>query len=196
LFISETFFNITKQYLKPKTMSDTKITTGLVRLSFVNVWEAKADQKGKMFYSICAMVPKKDTATIKAIGAAVEAAKVAKWGFKVPKGLKLPLRDGDADEEDKGEEFAGMMFFNCKSKNKVGLIDSKRQEVLEEDRIYSGVWGKVNVNFYGYEVEGSKGVAVGLNAVQRLKDDDKLGGGGWSGDDFKDEKSFDGEDDI
>jgi hypothetical protein len=175
-------------------MSETKITTGLVRLSFVEVWAPKPDKRGDKFYSLCAMVPKSDKATIKKINGAVEAAITAKWGSKKPKGLKMPLRDGD-DEKD-GEEFEGMMFFNCKSKSKPGLIDARREDVLEEDKIYSGVWAKVNVNFYAFEGDEAKGVAVGLNAVQRLKDDERLGGGGWSEDDFEDEEEYDEDDEI
>ena len=173
-------------------MSETKITTGLCRLGYVRVWEPQPDDFGNSFYSCCVMVPKKDSKTLKKIETAVQAAITAKWGSKKPKGLKLPLRDGD--EEKDGEEFAGMMFFNCKTKSKPGLIDARREEVLEEDRIYSGVWGKVNVNFYAFDRSDGKGVAVGLNAIQRLKDDEPLGGGGWSADDFDDEEEY--EDDI
>lgn len=170
-------------------MSETKLRTGLVRLSFVQLFEPKPDKKGDKFYSCCVMVPKSDKATVKAIKEAVEAAKVAKWGTKAPKGLKLPLRDGD--EEKDGPEFEGMYFFNCKTKSRPGIIDAKREEILDEGEVYSGVWGKVLVDFYAFEGDEAKGVAVGLKAFQKLKDDEKLGGGGWSADDFEDEEEED-----
>jgi hypothetical protein len=166
-------------------MSDTKVVTGLVRLSYLKVWQPEADDKGKKFYKACLLIPKKDKATIAKMAAAVAAATAAKWPGKAPKALKLPLRDGDAEKE--GEEFAGMMFLNCKSAKKPGLLDASREEILDEEEIYSGAWGKASINFYAYDREDGKGVAVGLNAIQKLKDDDNLGGGGWSADDFEDE---------
>lgn len=166
-------------------MSETKITTGLVRLSYARVWAPEADQKGDKFYSTCVMIPKRDKAGLKKIEAAIEAAIADKWGSKRPKGLKLPLRDGD--EEKDGEEFKGMMFFNCKSKRKPLVLDAKRDEVLDEGEVYSGVWGKINVGFYAFEGD-SKGIAAGFNAFQKLKDDTELSGGGATADDFEDEE--------
>jgi len=166
-------------------MSDTKVVTGLVRLSYLKVWQPEVDDKGKKFYKACLLIPKKDKATIAKIAAATAAATSAKWPGKAPKALKLPLRDGDAEKE--GDEFAGMMFLNCKSAKKPGLLNASRDEILDEEEIYSGAWGKASINFYAYDREDGKGIAVGLNAIQKLKDDDNLSGGGWSADDFQDE---------
>ena len=165
-------------------MSELKVVTGLVRLAFLKVWEPETDDNGKKKYKACVLIPKKDKATIKKIEAATQAAASAKWP-KQPKGLKLPLRDGD--EEKDGEEFESMMFLNASSMRRPGLLDASREEILDQDEVYSGCWGKVSLNFYAYDIEGSKGVAVGLNAIQKLKDDDNLAGGGWSADDFEDE---------
>jgi len=164
-------------------MSELKVVTGLVRLSYLKVWEPETDDKGKKKYKACILIPIKDKATLKKIEAASEAAKLAKWP-KPPKGLKMPLRDG---EEKDGEEFESMMFLNASSMRRPGLLNAAREEILDQDEVYSGCWGKVSLNFYAYDVEGSKGVAVGLNAIQKLKDGDNLAGGGWSADDFEDE---------
>lgn len=171
-------------------MSETKVVTGLARLSYLKVWEPETDENGQKFYKACILVPKGDKATVKKIEKAVEAAIAGKWGAKRPKGLRLPLRDGD--EEKDGAEFENMLFFNCKSKRQPGLLNAKRDEILDEDEVYSGAWGKVSVNFYAYDRPDGKGVAVGLNAIQKLKDDENLSGGGWTADDFEDEE----EDDI
>ena len=166
-------------------MSDAKVVTGLVRLSYLKVWQPEADESGRKFYKACLLIPKKDKATLAKIEKAVNAAIAAKWPGKAPKGLKLPLRDGD-DEKD-GQEFENMMFLNCKSVRKPGLLNASREEILDEDEVYSGAWGKVSLNFYAYERPDGKGVAVGLNAIQKLKDDENLSGGRWSADDFEDE---------
>jgi hypothetical protein len=164
-------------------MSETKVVTGLVRLSYLKVWQPEADQSGKKFYKACLLIPKKDKATLAKINKAVEAAIEAKWGAKKPKGLHLPLHDGD---EKEGAEFGGMMYLNCKSARQPGLLDASREEILDEDEVYSGCWGKVSINFYAFDKE-MKGVGVGLNAIQKLKDDENLSGGGWSKDDFEEE---------
>lgn len=166
-------------------MSETKVVTGLVRLSYLKVWQPETDEDGKKFYKACLLIPKKDKETIRKIEAATEAAIVAKWGTKKPKGLRLPLRDGDDDKDS--PEFEGMLFLNCKSKSKPGLLDASREEILDEAEVYSGAWGKVSLNLYTYDRPDGKGVGVGLNAIQKLKDDENLSGGGYSKDDFEDE---------
>ena len=77
----------------------TKVVTGKVRLSYAHIWEPHSstpEQEPK--YSSAILIPKTDTMTVKKIQEAIEAAKEqgkAKWGGKIPSGIKLPLRDGD-----------------------------------------------------------------------------------------------------
>ena len=56
----------------------TKVVTGKVRLSYVNVFEPKAMAEGETpKYSVCVMIPKTDKVTIEKINKAIEAAKQA-----------------------------------------------------------------------------------------------------------------------
>ena len=52
----------------------TKVVTGVVRLSYANVWEAVSINGGTPKYSVSLIIPKSDTKTIEAINAAVDAA--------------------------------------------------------------------------------------------------------------------------
>ena len=185
-----------------KKNSDTCVRLGPVRFGYAHVFEPKIDEneakaaaaagrepKGK--YSTCIMIPKSDTDTIKMIEAAIEAAKqkgkTSKWGGKIPGRLSLPLRDGD--EEDKGEEYENMMFFNCSSSRKPGVCvweDGKPVEALDEDDFYSGCWGAVAVNFYPFSANGNNGVGAGLNNVIKTRDDERLAGGSTAEQDFAD----------
>ena len=84
----------------PTQKSNTKVVTGIVRLSYANVWEPASINGSNPKYSVSLIIPKSDTKTIAAISAAVDAAikvGMAKLSGKVPpKGaLKLPLRDGE-----------------------------------------------------------------------------------------------------
>jgi hypothetical protein len=109
----------------------------------------------------------------------------------------MPLRDGDEERADEAPEYKGMYFFNCKSDRKPGIVDKDCNEILDPDEVYSGCWGRVSVNFYPYSVNGNKGVAVGLNNVQKLKDDQRLGGAAASAeDDFNDDFEFSEDDDF
>jgi hypothetical protein len=176
-------------------MSTKNTLTGKVRFSYANVFEPKASEgDDREKYSVCIMIPKKDKATLEKIAAGIkEAAEYgakSKWGGKQPKNLKLPLRDGDIDKADK-PEFEGMYFVNASSNMAPGVIDANKNEIIQCSEFYSGCWGRALIHFYAFDTKGNKGVAVGLAAVQKLEDGDRLGGGGWSSDEFGDDDEFD-----
>tara|TARA_R110000851_G_scaffold141057_1_gene278638 strand:+ start:13545 stop:14078 length:534 start_codon:yes stop_codon:yes gene_type:complete len=164
-------------------MSSTKVITGKVRFSYAHVHEPKAIQEGqKEKYSVSILIPKSDKATIDKINKAVEAAKQegkGKWNGKIPAVLKLPLRDGDEERPD-DEAYEGCMFLNANSVNKPGIVGPDREEIMSNEEFYSGCFGRASINFYGYSASGNKGVACGLNNLQKLEDGDRLSGGGSS----------------
>ena len=89
-------------------MSNTKVITGKCRLSYVNIFQPKSINGSDPKYSVSVLINKKDKETLekieKAIKAAEELGKASKWGGKIPKNLKRPLRDGDeAGMEPAGE---------------------------------------------------------------------------------------------
>lgn len=175
-------------------MSETKVITGKVRLSYANVWiptAADKDKPDEKKYNTSILIPKSDKKTLDAINNAIEAAAAdfkSKNGGKLPKSFKLPLRDGDDERED-DENYQNHYFLNCSSKRQPGIIDRDRQPILDEDEIYSGVYARVSINFYFFDIPGkSKGIAVGLNNIQKLADGDVLGGSFTSAeDDFADD---------
>ena len=185
-------------------MADTKVVTGKVRLSFVSVFKRKPKNDGtEGKYELQVLVPKSDKATVKKIKAAIEEAtqqgidKYKSWGGKAPKGFMNPLHDGDADDEDleKYPEREGMYYLNARSDKKPGIVDRDCNEILDPDEVYSGCWGRVSVNFYPFDNQ-SRGVGVGLNNVQKLKDDTRLGGSAASAEDDFGDGFEDDEDDF
>ncbi|WP_346349439.1 DUF2815 family protein [Lactococcus petauri] len=180
----------------PKT---TKVITGIVRLSFVNLLEKGETPSGDMKYSTQIWIPKEDTVTLGKIENAIEAAKEsgkAKWGGKIPANLNQPLRDGDEEVNDDGEsKVPGHYFMNCSSINKPGIIDRFKQPVDDPERVYSGVYARVSINFFGYSAAGNKGISGGLNNVQIIKDGEFLGGRASADADF-DEFELEEEDDL
>ncbi|RZT02926.1 DUF2815 family protein [Cuneatibacter caecimuris] len=159
----------------------TKVVTGTVRFSYLNVFKPKAITEGQdPKYSVSLLIPKEDKATLRKIRDAIEAEKKAgaaeKWKGKVPANLKTPLRDGDVERADEHPEYEGMYFLNASSSEKPILLDETKEEVLDQTELYSGCWGRANVNFYCFDVNGNRGIAVGLNALQKKRDDEPLGG--------------------
>ena len=175
----------------------TKVITGKVRFSYANVFEPKAMNEGaEAKYSVSLIIPKSDKKTLAKIDAAIKAAieeGKAKFGGKVPANLKLPLRDGDAERPD-DENYANSMFVNANSSQKPGIVDENRDEIMAKDEFYSGCYGRASINFYAFNVSGSKGIAAGLNNLQKLEDGECLAGGASAQEDFGDD--YDDSDDL
>lgn len=169
----------------------TKVITGKVRFSYCHVFEPAAVSEGSedKKYSVSIIISKSDKATLKKIEAAIEEAKklgVAKWGGKMPKSLKLPLRDGDLERDE--ECYENSMFLSAKTDRKPGIVDVNLDEIISRDEFYSGCYGRASINFFPYDVNGSKGIAVGLQNLQKLEDGERLGGSSaTAAEDFGDE---------
>lgn len=180
----------------------TKVITGKVRFSYVNIFKSRVFQQGQdAKYSICLLIPKEDKTTIKKIHAAIDEAIqdgiASKWGGKKPGSLKLPLRDGDAERAEEASEYEGMYFLNANSAQKPGIVDKDLNEILDPDEVYSGCWGRASINFYPFSTNGNKGIGVGLNNIQKLKDGDRLGAFRASAEsDFSDDFEDDEDDDF
>lgn len=170
----------------------TKVVTGKARLSYANVWEPKAPMGGgDPKYSTAIWIPKSDTVTINKIKAAFDFLKsdpdAAKtWGGKVPANLRLPLRDGDTEIDDRtgAPKVPGHYFLNASSKQQPGIIDRFKDEIMDKSEVYSGCYARVSVTFFPYSTSGNKGIGCGLNHIQKVADGEILGGRSRATDDF------------
>ena len=165
----------------------TKVVTGVVRLSYANVWEPASINGSNPKYSVSLIIPKTDTKTIDAINAAVDAAikdGAAKFGGKIPNkaALKLPLRDGDLERDD--EAYKGAYFVNANSATAPGVVDADCNPILTRSEVYSGVYGRASISFYAFNSNGNRGIACGLNNLQKIRDGEPLGGSSSAADDF------------
>lgn len=161
------------------------------RLSYAYIAAPHKNEDGSEGkYSTACLISKDDKATLKKIQGAIEVAK-AKGKSKlanekgiIPKNIKLPLRDGD----DVGKpEYDNCYYLNCSSATPVPVFDGRKKHIPKEDiatEIYSGAYANVKVNFYAFKYSGNKGIAVGLQGLQKWKDGENLAGGGATADDF------------
>lgn len=177
-----------------KYVNPTKVITGPeTRWSYANVWQPKAIDGGAPKYSVSLIIPKSDTKTIEKVRAAIQAAydegqgKLKGNGKSVPplSSIKTPLRDGDVERPD-DEAYANSYFINANSASAPGIVDAACQPIIDTNEVYSGVYGRASINFYAFNSNGNKGIACGLNNLQKIRDGESLGGKSRAEDDFAD----------
>ena len=137
------------------------------------------------------IIPKSDTVTVNKIKAAIQAAyeegeSKLKGSSKVCPPLdaiKTPLRDGDK-ERPGDEAYANSYFINANSATAPGIVDADRQPILDRSEVYSGVYGRASINLYAFNSNGNRGIACGLNNLQKIRDGEPLGGKASAESDF------------
>ncbi|BFH10588.1 DUF2815 family protein [Paenibacillus melissococcoides] len=164
-------------------IESTSVTTGEVRLSYVNLFTPRASNPGEEpKYSLTVLIPKTDTATMQRIYAAVQAA--------IQKGITLnywtgtaqpevPIRDGDGRKPQSGEPYGpeckGHWVIALSSKQQQSVVDVNLNPIVNQSEVYSGMYGRVHINFYPYNNK-KKGIGAGLGPVQKTRDGEPLGG--------------------
>ena len=175
-----------------KLANPMKVITGKdTRWSYANVWEAKSINGGTPKFSVSLIVPKSDTVTVEKIKAAIQAAyeegqaKLKGNGRSVPPltAIKTPLRDGDTERPD-DPAYANAYFINANSATAPGIVDADLNPILSRSEVYSGVYGRASISFYAFNSNGNKGIACGLNNLQKIRDGEPLGGKASAASDF------------
>lgn len=178
-----------------KHINPMKVITGKdTRWSYANVWEPKSINGSTPKFSVSLIIPKTDVATVKKIKAAIEAAyrdgeaKLKGNSKSVPalSLIKTPLRDGDTERPD-DPNYAGAYFVNANSATAPGIVDADCQPILTRSEVYSGVYGRASISFYAFNSNGNRGIACGLNNLQKFRDGEPLGGRASAESDFADD---------
>lgn len=166
-----------------KEKNPIKVITGKsTRWSYANVWEPKAINGGTPKYSVSLIIPKSDKLTVAKIKAAIEAAysegesKLKGTGKTIPQlsTLKTPLRDGDVERPD-DPAYKNSYFINANSATAPGIVDEACNTIIDRSEVYSGVYGRASITFYAFNSNGNKGIACGLNNLQKISDGEPLG---------------------
>ena len=84
--------------------------------------------------------------------------------------IKTPFRPS-AERDYTGYDVDGGVFISPWSKNKPGLVDARRQDILVPGDVWSGQLVRCTVHAFAYDTSGNKGVAFNLNNVQVVKQD-------------------------
>ncbi|QGZ15869.1 nucleic acid-binding protein [Elizabethkingia phage TCUEAP1] len=158
------------------------VTKGLVRFSYPNLFEPKAQAAtpDKPQYSVTLLIPKTDTETLNAIKLAMAESIKDKWGDKKPASIKNPLRDGDLEKPD-SEGYAGHYFINCKSpaNRRPQVVGKGNIPIIDPDELHAGDYGLAAFTTFAYG-DPSKGipngVSAGIDSIKLIKKGEKLGG--------------------
>lgn len=169
---------------KTQAVNPAKVIIKNVALSYVHVLAPFKGEGQEAKYSCVILLPKTNqeliTAVKRGIKNAYDEGQKGKWNGKGPdpKNCKIPLRDGD--KERPGDEvFKGCYFMTASAKTRPGVIDLYGRDLTEpgrEEEVYSGMLANVSVTFFAFNTSGNKGIACGLNNVQKVKDGERLGG--------------------
>lgn len=163
------------------------VTINDVRFSYCNLFQPKApfnNPQGEPKYSVTVLVPKTNTAAKavidNAIAQAIDAGVSSKWNGVRPPQPAICVHDGDgprpSDGSAFGEECKGCWVFTASTKQPPFVVDEYVQNIIDPTKVYSGMWGNINVTFFAYNNAGKKGIGCGLNGVQKIRDGEALGG--------------------
>lgn len=162
-----------------KTKTNTrKVTSPIFRGAFVNLFEAKPGPDGKnpkFGITMLFDAEAQKSPEFKAMKALANAAVKEKFGDKVPSNFRNPFRDGKEKPELQGFG-EGVIFVNATTKQQPGVVDAKVQRILNPDEVYSGAYYRATLTAYAYDQAGNKGVAFGLQNVQKVRDGEKWAG--------------------
>lgn len=161
------------------------MTQNVITPEFRGVWmqvfrakPPKDEPEGKKKFQVrAAFDPAK--ADLSLMKKEAEAAAIEKWGSNVPKNLRSPFRTND----ELDNPIAGIpddwviMTFSANEDRRPGVVDANLQDIIDEADVYSGAFYRAQVRAFGYEARGNKGVAFGLQNLQKLRDGETIGSG-------------------
>jgi len=165
-------------------MTDTKkielsprdVVTSEVRLSFPALFTPKPRFRGsdsETYQAVLLLPPDTDMTPF---DSALKAAMIEKFGkpIKLP-AAKNPVKDC-AEKGIQGYD-EGWHYINLHSRQQPPVVDRRGVPVTDESMIYAGCWVRAYINAFAWDhPSGGKGVSFGLNAIQFVRDDDRLDG--------------------
>lgn len=154
------------------------------RLIWARLFEAEAMEEGDPRFSCCILY--KADQNISKIRKAIDAAVKDMGWTKLPRKAKVCLVDDDREIEDLAEEYEyiepGDAILKLGRLEKYGrpeLWDQNVEAIESPTELYSGCHVVADVEFFGWERKSSKatGVSCRLNGIQKVREDEPLGGG-------------------
>lgn len=182
--------NPPKKIMDPSTGQFTgSYSTGPVRLSWTDqLFKPRKNDAGVEQYGVTCLFP--PSVDLSLLFQATNEAGMSGWpdnmtanGFQWA-GLQSPWHD-QAEKANKYKGYTpGAYYFNTSTQFKPRIVDPSMNDIVDENRVYPGVWAILAVNCYPYGNRPTpgrptkKGVSFGLQSTVIIADDEKLGGAG------------------
>jgi len=167
-----------------QTLFGQKIVTPAGRLSYPKIWKPESGPTGneKPKFSTSLLVPKVpgilDDLTAKCKEVAVKFFGTKFKGTLTQFGQHCPIKDGDMKDDGDPANGHWILTASCGEKNQPFVMDANNLAIRDEDSIYGGCLAILYVQAMAYDVSGFKGVKLFLQAVQKIGDGERFGGGG------------------
>ncbi len=184
--LKRVFKSVVKSVLKSR--KDKKMSKGKVdiaaqkcvtpefRVSFPYVFKPTSFKNQEPKFSVTMLFDKDtDLTGVKKIVRAAAAAEFGADPKKWPKFKHPVFRDGDSEKPDVAG-YENTIFAVAKNKTQPGLVDPRRQPILNERDFYAGCYARAEIIAYAYDNEFGKGIGLSLQNIQKLRDGEKLGG--------------------
>ena len=154
------------------------VLTPKFRVSYPTVFTSKYNNLSKRDeYSVTALFLEGET--LNELKAVAKRVAYAKWPNKLPKNFKSPFKDqAEREDDETGEMPEGYVKGNkmlvMKTTRQPGIIDQKKNEIIDPDKFYAGCFARADVYCMAYEMEkgASRGVTFILNNLQFMEDGD------------------------
>ena len=186
--MSDPATNMTDEWIKAALaknpcvkLENGNIRTCPVRLSFVHVFKpGKAIEEGKEpKYGVSVLFPVgADISVLQAEARAVAQGKWPKAGTPEGPKLKGPFLKQDDDAERYIGYRPGGVLIRALSNQRIAVVDQNLAPIVDEARVYPGVWAIVTLRAFAYDMGVNKGVSFGLQSVMIIADDQNIGGTG------------------
>lgn len=153
------------------------------RLIWARLFEAEAMEEGNDPSYSCAILYKGGKG-IERLRKAYKAAMGDQWpNGKAPRRLTSCLIEG-AEIDDLADDYdyieSGDVILKLRRYEKYGPVqkfDQNVEEIESPSELYSGCHVVCDVEFFGWERKTSSGISCRINGVQKVREDDQLGGG-------------------
>jgi len=168
---------MTKQQKEKKALPETHIITGDVRLAFPSVFKQKPRARGSDKTAFQATILLPPDTDLTPYHTAMKAALVAKFGKAVKLDpSKNPIRDAGSKEYDGFVEGWNYISLNNPFRQPA-VVDALGRPVTDETKVYAGMWVRALISAYAWKHQtGGSGVSFSLEALQLVRDDDRLDG--------------------
>jgi len=162
-----------------------RVRTPEFRLSYPNLFEPRQGKLDKQpMYSAVLLFPL--GADLTEMKHACKRAMQEKFGDNPsdwPAEYRKPFKDQLEEKKSKktGEmvkqlgHVNGAKFLNVKTKNKIPIVNQTKLAITDPLEVYAGCWCKAALSVYAYDQGGNTGVNFGLEAIQKVRDDEGFG---------------------